>query len=79
MEALENKASLLVKRLLLEGTRDHLRALVALNPREAEWQRNLAASQEKLGGVLIQQGDLVAAIAAFKDSWPSLGIICVLP
>ena len=40
--------------------------LAKADPANAGWQRDLSVSQEKLGDVLVQQGNLAEALAGFK-------------
>jgi hypothetical protein len=40
------------------------------DPSNADWQRDLSVSYEKVGDVLSAQGDLVGALKSYRDSLP---------
>jgi len=42
--------------------------LAAADPSNAGWQRDLSVSQEKIGNVLLAQGDLAGALEAYRKS-----------
>ena len=67
-DAIEHRARLAVRLRLLEAVRGSLRKLVASDPSNAQWQRDLSATQIKLGYVLRAQGDLGGALAAYRAS-----------
>jgi phage tail protein X len=50
-----------------EGQAIHFK-LVAADPGNAAWQRDLAVSWSKLGEVRVAQGNLAGAVAAYKAS-----------
>ena len=64
-DRLANEARLGVRLGLLEATRKALAALGAADPTNAGWQRDLSVSQNKIGEVLLAQGDLAGALAAY--------------
>ena len=43
-------------------------ALAVRDPDNSEWQRGLSVSLEKIGNVLVAQGDVPGALAAFRKS-----------
>ena len=45
-----------------------MRERLARRPCNAGWQRDLSVSQEKVGNVLRDQGDLAGALAAYRES-----------
>ena len=45
---------------------DIAQALAARDPGNTQWQRDLSVSHNKIGDVLVAQGDLPAALAAFR-------------
>jgi hypothetical protein len=44
------------------------RRLAVADPSNAGWQRDLSVSQEKVGNVLRDQGDVAGALAAYRES-----------
>ena len=64
-DALAN-APLALGRRLLETTGETLGRLVAKVPGNTEWQRELAVNHLKVGGALSAQGDVSAALPAYR-------------
>ena len=46
----------------------HREALAARDPANTEWQRDLSVSHNKIGDVLVAQGDRAGALAAYRKS-----------
>ena len=68
-DALENRTSLLVVRLgLLLVVRTDLTRLAAAEPGNAGWQLLLSVSHDRIGDVLVAQGNLPGALAAYQAS-----------
>ena len=65
---MENDVVLPTRQCLVEATRRALQRLAAADPSNAGWQRDLSVSQEKIGDVLLAQGDLAGALRAFRES-----------
>src|SRR5262245_6203076 len=53
---------------MLIATRDQLQRLAAQDPGNAEWQRDLSVSRDKVGDVLVAQGNGAGALAAYRAS-----------
>ena len=68
MERLGNEVSLPPRRILIENTRNALERLATADPTNADWQRDLSVSQNNVGDVLRNQGDLAGALAAYRES-----------
>ena len=66
LELLENQTSLGVRRQLAEGVLQASKALIELDPANPDWQRDLSVSQNKVGAVLVDQGDLSGALTAYQ-------------
>ena len=47
--------------------KDIISALAASDPANAEWQRDLSVSLEKLGDLAVKQGDLAGALRYFTE------------
>jgi hypothetical protein len=67
-DALEARAPLAPRRRLLEASRSSFERLTKANPGSAGWQRCLSVSHIKIGALLMAQGDLAGAGAAFRAS-----------
>ena len=52
----------------LSDVHEVLAKLAASDPSNAGWQRDLSVSQEKIGDVLLAQGDLAGALQAYRES-----------
>ncbi|MCC6795259.1 MAG: DUF4062 domain-containing protein [Candidatus Hydrogenedentes bacterium] len=65
---LENRTVLTVFATLFEASRETFAALLSQYPTNAEWQRGLAISQERIGDVLSAQGDASGALVAYRAS-----------
>ena len=48
------------------GARDLPRTLAARDPANTQWQRDLSVSHDRIGDVLVAQGDGPGALAAFR-------------
>ncbi len=53
---------------LLQAARATLQRLAATDPSNAGWQRDLSVSHNKVGDVLLDQGDLAGALGAYRQS-----------
>ena len=53
---------------LVRGARACLERLAAQDPSNAGWQRDLSVSHERIGDVLVAQGDAAGALAAYRAS-----------
>src|SRR5262245_1237091 len=51
-----------------DQSRQILQGLVAADPGNAQWQRDLAASYDEIGHVQVAQGDLAGALTSIRDS-----------
>jgi len=66
--AILNQARLATRSALHTATRAGLERLVSSDPTNADWQRGLSVSQERIGDVLLAQGDLAGAMQAYRQA-----------
>jgi len=67
-DALELEGRLPLRKGLLDGTLGTFQQLVAADPGNVEWQRDLSVSQDRVGNVLLALGDLAGALVSYRDS-----------
>jgi tetratricopeptide (TPR) repeat protein len=66
--AVENRARLAVRSRLAEAAHKNLAELAFTAPAKSDWQRDLGVSHSKRGDVLIAQGNLGGALAAYQEA-----------
>ncbi len=67
-DALKNITDLPTQQSLLMAARQVLQRLALSDPSNAGWQRDLSVSQDRIGDVLLGQGDLGGALKAYRES-----------
>jgi tetratricopeptide (TPR) repeat protein len=67
-DALEIEGHLPLRKELLTAAHDSLSNLAAADPSNAGWQRDLSVSHDRIGDVLLAQGDLAGALKAYRES-----------
>jgi tetratricopeptide (TPR) repeat protein len=67
-EAIAVEGHLPLRRELLETAVSAAQRLALGDPSNADWQRDSSVSQEKVGNVLVDQGDLAGALQAYREA-----------
>ena len=65
---IENRVALAARKTLLQAVLAAATVLAQADPSNAGWQRDLSVSHNKIGDVLLAQGDLAGALAAYRQS-----------
>jgi predicted negative regulator of RcsB-dependent stress response len=66
LHAVADSTRLSTRKQLAETAQQALMRLVQIDPANTGWQRDLSVSHEKIGNVLVAQGDGPGALAAYK-------------
>jgi tetratricopeptide (TPR) repeat protein len=66
-DAIVERTALHVKFTLAAAVNAALTRLTAVDPGNADWQRDLSVSYERIGNVLVAQGNLPEAMKAFRE------------
>jgi tetratricopeptide (TPR) repeat protein len=66
-DAIEHHVPLEVRLIILNSTQRAFEQLLRIDPDNVGWQRDLSASYDRVGGVLVALGNLPEALKSFRD------------